>query len=273
MKDEGSDLYTIKSYVFPQSLEEAYELLTKSPRNNLILGGCCWLKMGSRRIQTAIDLTRLGLDEIRAADGWVEIGANVSLRRLETDPILKRRFGGILGKSVSSIVGVQFRNCATVGGSVFSRFGFSDVTCALLALEATVVLHHAGELPLADFMALPIRCDDILVKVRIPDDGRTAAYESMRRSSTDFPLLAAAVSRRGDAWTVSVGARPAMACRSQAAERALEAGQGAAAAGDAAAAELTFGSNLRGSAAYRQELALVLVRRAAETCMEGGNGQ
>lgn len=266
-------MYTIKSYVFPQSLEEAYELLTKSPRNNLILGGCCWLKMGTRRIQTAIDLTRLGLDQIRLADGWVEIGGCVTLRQLETDPILQDRFGGILGKSVSSIVGVQFRNCATVGGSVFSRFGFSDVTCALLALEATVVLHHAGEMPLADFMALPIRCDDILVKVRIPDDGRTAAYESMRRSSTDFPVLAVAVSRKEDRWTVSVGARPAMACRCPAAERCLAEGRGAAAAAEAAAETLVFGSNLRASGPYRQALARVLVRRAAEACMEGGNGQ
>ena len=263
-------MYTIKSYVFPQTLDEAYELLTRSPRSNLVLGGCCWLKMGRRRIQSAIDLTRLGLDQIQVADGWVEIGASVPLRRLETDPVLKSRFGGILGKSVSSIVGVQFRNCATVGGSVFSRFGFSDVTCALLALEATVVLHHAGEMKLADFMAMPIECNDILVKVRIPDDGRTAAYESVRRSSTDFPLLAVAVSRKEDRWTVSVGARPAMACRAGAAEACLNEGKGSAAAGEAAAEELTFGSNLRGSAEYRKELARELVRRAADACMEGG---
>ena len=48
---------------------------------------------------------------------------------------------------MSHIVGVPFRNCATVGGSVFSRFGFSDLTCALLALDASVVLYRGGELP------------------------------------------------------------------------------------------------------------------------------
>ena len=37
-------------------------------------------------------------------------------------------------EAVRHIVGVQFRNCATVGGSVYGRFGFSDVLTLLLAL-------------------------------------------------------------------------------------------------------------------------------------------
>ena len=59
-------MYTIKSYLFPEHLEEAYELLCRDPRNSAVLGGCCWLKMGRRRIRTAIDLTRLGLDQVIA---------------------------------------------------------------------------------------------------------------------------------------------------------------------------------------------------------------
>ena len=114
----GMDLYTIKSYMFPQSLEAAYELLSRDPKNNAILGGCCWLKMGRRRLRTAVDLTQLGLDRIEVRDGCVEIGACVTLRQLETAPELTGRFGGILSRCVEHIVGVQFRNCATVGLSL-----------------------------------------------------------------------------------------------------------------------------------------------------------
>ena len=34
---------------------------------------------------------------------------------------------GAVREAVRHIVGVQFRNCATVGGSIYGRFGFSDV--------------------------------------------------------------------------------------------------------------------------------------------------
>ena len=262
-------MYTIKSYVFPESLAEADELLQRDVRNTAVLGGCCWLKLGRRRISRAIDLTRLGLNQIEVKDGWLELGACVTLRQLETDPAVTSRFDNLLGQAVSHIVGVQFRNCATVGGSVFSRFGFSDLTCALLALETTVVLYRGGEVPLEEFLASPIAFDDILVKVRVKDDGRRAAYESVRRSSTDFPTLAAAVSCLEGKWKVSVGARPARAMLAAQAAACLEAGQDPKAAGEAAAHELTYGSDLRAGADYRRKLAAVLVRRAAQTCMEG----
>ena len=265
-------MFTIKSYVFPENLAEADELLQRDTRTSVILGGCCWLKMGRRRIGRAIDLTRLGLDQIEVKDGYLELGASVTLHQLETHPAVTSRFDGILGNCVSHIVGVPFRNCATVGGSVFSRFGFSDLTCALLALDATVVLYRGGEVPLEAFMASPIAFNDILLKVRIKDDGRRSAYQSVRRSTTDFPTLAAAVSCRGGQWTVSVGARPARAVRCESAAACLNEGKGAAAAGQAAAGELTYGTDLRAGADYRKKLAAVLVRRAAEQCMEENKG-
>ena len=45
-------MFTIKNYVVAESLEQAFELNQK--RNNVILGGTGWLKMGNRNIQTAI---------------------------------------------------------------------------------------------------------------------------------------------------------------------------------------------------------------------------
>ncbi len=114
---------------------------------------------------------------------------------------------------MSSIVGVQFRNLATVGGSVYARFGFSDVTTALLALDARWCSTGGGDAP-GRLHGLPIRFDDILVKVRVRDDGRTAAYESLRRTTTDCPVLAVAVSRLGDDWPSPwAPARPCPAVR------------------------------------------------------------
>lgn len=252
----------------PSSLEEACQLLSSDPKNHVALGGCCWLRLGNRRIRKAVDLSRLGLDYIREEKGWLVLGASVPLRQLEIHPAVTRRFDGLLGRAVSSIVGVQFRNLATVGGSVYARFGFSDVITALLALDARVVFHRAGEMSLEAFLASDGCPGDVLVEIRIPDDGRRAAYESVRRSSTDFPVLAVAVSRLGSDWRVSVGARPYAAQRSAEAEACLARGEGAQAAGEAAAAQLRFGSNLRGSEEYRRRMAEVLVRRAAQQLEE-----
>ena len=59
-------LITINSYVKPESLEEAYELNQK--RANRILGGMMWMRLGSGRVQTAIDLSGMGLDQIEESE-------------------------------------------------------------------------------------------------------------------------------------------------------------------------------------------------------------
>ena len=155
-------MLTIQNYVRAGSLEEAYALCQK--KNNVVLGGMLWLKMQRNRVDTAIDLSGLGLDQIEETDSEYRLGAMVTLRQLELHPGLDRLTQGAMAQSVRHIVGVQFRNCATVGGSVFGRFGFSDVLTLLLALEARVVLYHGGEQSLADFAAAP-RQRDILTHI------------------------------------------------------------------------------------------------------------
>ena len=110
-------MFTIKNYVVAESLEQAYELNQK--KNNVILGGTAWLKMGNRNIQTAIDLSNLGLDTIEEDDESFKIGCMCTLRQLEVDKNLNSYFDGAIEKSLIHIVGVQFRNCATIGGSVY----------------------------------------------------------------------------------------------------------------------------------------------------------
>ena len=134
-------MLTIQNYVRAGSLEEAYALCQK--KNNVVLGGMLWLKMQRNRVDTAIDLSGLGLDQIEETDSEYRLGAMVTLRQLELHPGLDRLTQGAMAESVRHIVGVQFRNLATVGGSVFGRFGFSDVLTLLLALEARVVLDHS----------------------------------------------------------------------------------------------------------------------------------
>ena len=146
----------IMNYATPESLDEAYALLTKN-KKNMILGGMIWLKMEDIQIPTAIDLSKLGLDQIEEEDAEFKIGAMVTLRQLETHESFNKATCHVFRDAVKDIVGVQLRNLATVGGSVYSRFSFSDVICSLLCLECDVQTHAHGRISLEEFISLHMK--------------------------------------------------------------------------------------------------------------------
>lgn len=252
----------IKNYVRAQSLEEAYDLCQK--KNNVVLGGMLWLKMQRRSVGTAIDLSDLGLDQIEEDGDFYRLGAMVTLRTLELHPGLNQLTQGALGESVRHIVGVQFRNLATVGGSLWGRFGFSDVLTLLLALDAQVELYHAGRMSLEAFTQLPRQQRDILTYVLIPKEPRRVVYLSQRNISTDFPTLTCALSRKNGEYTCVIGARPQMAQVYRDEKGLLSGGvteEAARAFGEDVAQRAKFGSSLRAGEEYRKKVCAVLVRR------------
>ncbi len=135
-------MLTIKNYVKVKSLEEAYELNQK--KSNRVIGGMLWLRLSDLRVQTAIDLSGLGLDQIEETEEAFSIGCMTTLRQLELHGGLDCYTGGALRESLRHIVGVQFRNLATVGGSIYGRFGFSDVLTMFLVLDTYVELYRGG---------------------------------------------------------------------------------------------------------------------------------
>lgn len=263
-------MLTIKQYVRPQTLDEAYALCQK--RSNAVLGGMLWLKMQNRTVNTAIDLCDLGLGEIQEEENCWRIGAMVSLRDLETHAGLNHLTQGAMKEALRHIVGVQFRNCATIGGSLYGRFGFSDVLTLFEVLDARVLLHHAGELSILEFAELQKGTRDILTHVVIPKKPMQVAYFSQRNTATDFPALSCAVSYMDGAYACAVGARPSSARVVCDPEGILSAGiteDSAQAFGDYVAGQLDFTSNLRGSGEYRKKICPVLVRRALLSLQEG----
>lgn len=257
-------MLTIRQYVRAESLEEAYTLCQK--RNNVVLGGMAWMKMWSRNVGTAIDLGGLGLDTIEETETDYRIGAQVTLRTLERHEGLRALSHGAVAESLKGIVGVQFRNTATVGGSVWARFGFSDVTTILMALEAKVELYKAGVMTIEAFAAKDRGERDILVRIIVPKGERSVCYLSQRNTRTDIPVLTCAVVRReGEAFAV-VGARPRNPEVYRDTQGLLGGGiteESARAFGGDVARRAVFGSNSRAGADYRRKVAAVLVRRAA----------
>ena len=257
-------MMTIREYKRAESLEEAWQLNQKRP--NRVLGGMIWLKMENINVGTAIDLSGLGLDTIEETDEGFSIGAMVTLRQLELHPGLAAYTDGAVRESVRHIVGVQLRNLATVGGSIYSRVGFSDVLTMFLALNASVELYKSGVVPLAEYAQRPYD-RDILVRVLVPKEHSRFVYQSVRNSQTDIPVLTCAAARLQDgSYRFAVGARPLKAVLYE--EPAAPAQQLA----ETIQQQVVTGSNMRGSAEYRRHLTGVLVRRAAEE-LENRAGQ
>ena len=254
-------MFTVRELAQPESIEEAYVKLSSDP-SNVLLAGCAYLRLGNKKIDVAVDLDSLNLDFVTEETDLVEIGAMTTLRELETNPVLRKNFSGILPRSVEHIIGVQFRSSATVGAPVFSRYGFSDPLTALLALETSVELFNGGRLPLADFLVKPYS-KDILIKIIIQKDGRQASFQGFRNAASDYSLLNAAVSHLDGKWKVAVGARPMAAQIAVKTSAAMSGGSlSAEEAGAMAADELAFGSNAKASGEYRKALCKILVARA-----------
>ena len=250
-------MITIQKYVRAQSLEEAYQL--NQNKRSRIVGGMLWLRLGRGGIGTAIDLSDLGLDKIEETDTEFFIGAMATLRQLEQHEGLNTYCGGAVKNAVKDIVGVQFRNMATVGGSIWGRFGFSDVLTVFLAMDCYVELYKGGILPLEQFASRK-KDTDILVRLIVKKTPGKVVYNAMRNQRTDFPVLTCALSNIGGESRAVIGARPAKAMVIQDEKVLLPDGKAFAAY---VADKVPTDSNIRGSAAYRTHLIRVLVERAA----------
>ncbi len=257
---------TFGDYVKPKSIEEAYEIVSKK-KPARVMGGGLYMRMGSRRIGLLVDLSDAGLGYINETDDSVEIGAMVTFRQMEQSEILNRCFDELIKASVRDVVGVQFRNLVTIGGTVYTKHGFSDLIPSLLALDAKVVFVNGGEISLEDYLREDgSRKQDIIEKIILPKKEVKASYKSMRISTGDYAILVVSVVKSDEGVRIAVGARPQSAILATEAMNILGTGdlteENVIEASMKAAEELTFGTNTRGSKEYRKEICKVLVKRA-----------
>ena len=249
-------MITIQKYVRAQSLEEAWQL--NQSKRNRIVGGMLWLRLGRGSIGTAIDLCDLGLNTIEETEDAFSIGAMTTLRQLEQHEGLNAYCDNAIKNAVKDIVGVQFRNMATLGGSIWGRFGFSDVLTVFLAMDSYVELYKGGIVPLEQFASMK-KDNDILVRLIVKKTPGKVVYTAMRNQRTDFPVLTSALSNIcGDTKAV-IGARPAKAMVIRDELGLMPDGKAFAVY---AAENAPVDGNIRGSAAYRSHLIRVLTARA-----------
>ncbi|MCK5779912.1 MAG: FAD binding domain-containing protein [Psychrilyobacter sp.] len=253
-------MFSMKEHLMVDSLEEGYDLLIKN-KNNIILGGSSFLRLGNKNINLGIDLSNLDLDYIREDEENIEIGPMTTLRTLETNSILKTNFNGVVSRSVEEIVGIQLRAVATIGGTVGSKYGFSDLITALMTLDTYVELYKGGIISLEEHMSREKVEKDIVVKIIIKKDNRKSYFTAMRNSKSDYAILNCGVSKTENNYKIVVGARPGRAITNIIANDELLDNNLKEKINELIE-KIKFGTNMRGSKEYRKLIAKVLVERA-----------
>lgn len=253
----------IDTYYKPDNLNEACDLLMDE--GAAVIAGGGWLKLLPKTISKAVDLSKLDLNHITEMPTSVEIGAMTTLRQVETDKVVASLADGIVQKAVHSIMSVPFRNVATMGGSVAGKFGFSDLLAPLLALDTVVSLHQAGDMSLEAFLTYKLH-GDIVTKISIPKKPVRGYYKTVKKTANDFPVVNLSIVRADEACKIVIGSRPGVAAVASEASAFISAQsvvdeQIVNQCCKLVLSEISLGSNIRGSQAYRKDLVSVLVKR------------
>ncbi|MCF7932522.1 MAG: FAD binding domain-containing protein [Acholeplasmataceae bacterium] len=254
----------IKTFHKATDLKDAHTMLQAS-KDNVLLGGGTWLKMTSRQIENAIDLSALGLEKITETDEEIIIGAMTTLNQFKNHQAIKDIGDGILADAVSTILGDAFRNLATIGGSVAGRFAFSDVITSLLAFDVTLGFYPEHKMTLETFLS--VRQDTgILTEIRIRKEQTRGFFYKVGQTSNDFSTINVAITRTKGKTNIVIGARPAIAARAVSAMAMLEGipcpdDETITKVSEEAVRSLGFADNHQASKAYRESLAMTYVRR------------
>lgn len=251
-----------KTFYRPTSLEDAYSKWKENP-NNVLLAGGLWLKKMGREYDTLIDLSSLKLDVITDDQNYVYVGSMTSLRSFEISSTIKAIGGGMLSFATSEIMGVNFRNCATIGGSIMGKFPFSDVICALLPFDVELTFYPKQTLTLEEFINQKGKIDGILVSLRIKKETSKGYFKKIKTTALDFPLINIAMIKRDDDIYLSVGSRPMIACLIKL-SKFIQKDKMIEDVAKSIVEDLSFADSFNISEQYRKDLCRVYIRRFLE---------
>lgn len=279
-------------YREPRSLEEAYAALAAYGEDaRPVAGGTALvllMRLGLARPGCLVSLRRIaGLGAISAADGVIRLGALVTHRRAERDPLVGTRLP-LLTEAYRHVATVRIRNAATVGGGLAHGDPAQDPPAALLALDARVRLSSAAgsrTVPLHDFYRdyyeTVLQPGELLTELEVPmppAGARWGFIKFLPRTADDYGTVTVAVAltldgtgahcREARIGLTCVGPTPIRARRAEAVLRGARlTPELLRAAAEEVRNEVQPTSDLRGSAEYKRDMAVLFTRRALEQAL------
>ena len=280
-------------YRAPRGLDEALAVLREHGEDaRVVAGGTALVTMMRQHLVRPGCLVSLrdvqGLNRIEATNGALRLGALVTHREAEVSPLVRERLP-VLAETFRRVGTVRIRHMATIGGALAHADPNQDPPVTLLALGARVEIRGARghrELPLGEFFRdyyeTALEPGELVTAVTVPllpvASGATF-LKFLPRTADDYATVAVAAivtlapdGERCREARIALGSVGVTPLRGMAAE-ALLSGQRLSesllqAAGEAVKGAVDPLSDHRGSAAYKREMAEVMVGRALTQAWE-----
>lgn len=212
-------MITSDTIIVPDSPEQAYQAY-KDGDSVVLLAGSQGLKYRKEHYHVAIDLSRIGLNQIEDRGDEIAIGAMTRLADVAKSPLIKALAGGAIASCIAEIHDAEMVNAGTLGGILATKDPFSVILPVLLSLHVDVELQDKGRMELKDYLSCP-PMKEMITHVNIAKEVVFTAYQAYRALPTDEPYLTGAVSCSEEEWIVVVGGRPGMAVIAQSASEEL----------------------------------------------------
>lgn len=281
-------------YHEPKTIAEACSLLSELGDSARLLAGgtdlIVRMKKGLLAPEHVIDLKLLQeLNYIQETEAGYTFGALTHLASIVEHTGLKERIP-VLASSAATIGSSQIRNLATLGGNLCNAAPSADMAPGLLVLAATVKIvgpHGSRNSTLEDFFCGPGEVDlargELLTEVTVPYPAvgcRSLYLKHGPRKAMDCAVVGVAAAlvleestRCCKSARIALGAVAPTPVRMREVENHLEGKRLAEISHPGLARLVQMGiepiSDVRGSAAYRQEVAAVLTLRAVNSLMNG----
>jgi CO/xanthine dehydrogenase FAD-binding subunit len=268
------------------SYDEAVQALCDHDEDaKLLAGGQSLVPMLNLRLvrpTVLIDINAADAREPYLDSGRLVLPALTRHARLLADPVVRRN-APLLSAAARYIGNVRVRNRGTLGGSLAHADPTGELSCAALALDASVVVrgpHGEREIAVADlfdgYLSTRLEQEDVITGVHVPVGRRALgwSFQEVARRASDFAVVAAAACVEVDPGHGAV--RHARVGLAGVADRVVPAESAAVGSivgtvpTDAALAEVARTvaeatspeSDVHASGAYRRRLVAVLTRRA-----------
>lgn len=191
-------------YVRPADLTEALDALAQHGDEAKVLAGgqslVPMLNLRLARPEVLVDVGRLPLRQVGTDNGHLVLGALVSHRQVEVDPLVAAE-APMLARAAAHIGHLAIRHRGTLGGSIAHADPVAEMVLTAVALHATfVATGPRGDrtLEASGFFrgafTTRLEPDELLVEVRFPRRSRRErhGFAELSRRTGDFAVAAAA---------------------------------------------------------------------------------
>ena len=271
----------------PQSVAEASELLGRFGDNAKVYAGGTELllamKEGLVQYERLINVKKLGLNQVSADNGTLQIGALCTHHELENSALLQQRLPALV-KLEQNVANVRVRQAGTIGGNLCFAEPRADPGTLLMALGAKMVADKGAskreilaENFFVDAYETSLAADEVLTEIRVPmpNANRKCAYLKFGYLERPSVGVAIALSLNG----VVSDVRIAVGCAGPAPKRVAqaeallngkskdEASRNLAQAGAIAGKASQAISDLHGAQDYKEHIVGVLLKRAFQAAV------